>query len=83
MSQLLYADAIFVRDFTRLDRLSDTDLLFTAIIMNDIYHSYDFVSFLLAEYDERQGTEFRKAYLDKVQSIPKLELLYLNKKERP
>jgi len=83
MSQLLYADAIFVRDFTRLDRLSDTDLLFMAIIMNDIYRSYDFVSFLLAEYDERQGTEFRKAFLDKLQSIPKLQLLYLNKKERP
>ena len=83
MSQLLYADAIFVRDFTRLDRLSDTDLLFMAIIMNDIYRSYDFVSFLLAEYDKRQGTEFRKAFLDKLQSIPKLQLLYLNKKERP
>ena len=83
MSQLLYADAIFVRDFTRLDRLSNTDLLFMAIIMNDIYRSYDFVSFLLAEYDERQGTKFRDAYLDKLQSISALQLLYLNKKETP
>lgn len=83
MSQLLYADAIFVRDFTRLDKLSDMELLIVAIIMNDIYRSYDFVNFLLTEYDKRQGTEFSTSYLKRLQSVPNLNILYLNKKEMP
>lgn len=54
-SQLLWADAIFVRDFTRLDLLDADQLLRLAVILHDCYRSHDLVLFLLREYDRRTG----------------------------
>lgn len=63
MSQLVWADAIFVRDFTQLQQLSDRDLLSMAAILHDCYQSFDLVLYLLAEYDRRTGNRIRPAYL--------------------
>ena len=61
----------------------DDTIITVAVIMNDMYLSYDFVYFLLNRYDERTGTDFKSAYLSKLHATPGLPLLYLNKKERP
>jgi FkbM family methyltransferase len=63
MSQLFWADGIFVRDITRLDLLSDRALLATAKIMHDCYRSLDLVLHLLAEYDRRTGEQIGHTYM--------------------
>ena len=63
LSQTLWADAIFVRDFTHLDKLSETQILKTAAILHDCYQSYDLVLNLLNEYDRRTGKAIGPAYL--------------------
>ena len=64
LSQLLWADAIFVRDFTELDRWTDTDLLKGATILDGAYHSYDLAALLLREYDRRKRTGIYMLYLE-------------------
>jgi FkbM family methyltransferase len=62
-SQMLWADAIFVRDFTRLGRWSDAQLLKGALVLDLALQSYDLVPLLLAEFDRRRGTATRPAYV--------------------
>jgi FkbM family methyltransferase len=63
MSQILWADALFVRDFTQLELLSDSQLLRFAAIMHDCYQSIDLVVQILSEYDCRCGTQLGAVYL--------------------
>lgn len=67
MSQLLWADAVFMRDITRLDLLQDDQLLNMAAILHDCYQSIDVVLHLLAEHDRRTGSQFGAAYLSGLQ----------------
>jgi FkbM family methyltransferase len=62
-SQLLWADAIFVRDFTRLETWSDTQLLKGALVLDKALQSHDIVPLLLAEFDRRRGTKTRATYV--------------------
>jgi hypothetical protein len=64
LSQILWADGIFVRDFTKLERLSDRQLLAMAKIMNDCYQSIDLVLHVLSEYDRRTGQSLASGYLN-------------------
>ena len=66
-SQLLWADAIFVRDLTRLDLLLDSQLLSMAAILHDCYRSIDLVLHLLAEHDRRTDGLVGSAYLSGLQ----------------
>ncbi|WP_439814104.1 FkbM family methyltransferase [Zavarzinia sp. CC-PAN008] len=63
LSQTVWADAIFVRDFTRPDLFSDTQLLKAAAILHDCYQSLDLVLALLGEYDTRTGSRLGQDYL--------------------
>jgi FkbM family methyltransferase len=65
ISQMLWADAIFVRDFTKLARFSDEALLKAATILNDVYLSYDLAFVLLRELDRRTGSTHARAYVEK------------------
>ena len=62
MSQLVWADGIFVRDLARLDLYSDRQLLVAATILHDCYRSFDAALMLLFEYDERNGTKVHRSY---------------------
>ena len=66
MSQLLWADAIFVKDFTRLELLTDEQMLSMAAIMHDCYRSFDLVLRLLVEHDARAGTQLGPTYLSRL-----------------
>ncbi|MBF0561434.1 MAG: FkbM family methyltransferase [Alphaproteobacteria bacterium] len=68
LSQIFWADAIFMRDITRLDLLTDHQLLVMAMILHDCYQSYDVVLHLLNEYDRRSGTQIGGAYLSGLQA---------------
>lgn len=63
LSQVVWADAVFVRDFTRLGLMSDEQLLSMAAIVHDCYRSLDLALHLLAEYDRRTGTKVAGNYL--------------------
>jgi FkbM family methyltransferase len=67
LSQLFWADAIFVRDITRLDLISDDQLLKMGAILHDCYGSIDLVLKLLSEHDTRTGGSLGQDYLSALQ----------------
>jgi FkbM family methyltransferase len=68
-SQVLWADAIFVRDVTRLDALCADQLLRMAVILYDCYRSHDLVLHLLREYDRRTEKAYGKAFFDMLRPL--------------
>mmetsp|Transcript_27917 Transcript_27917/g.65942 ORF Transcript_27917/g.65942 Transcript_27917/m.65942 type:complete len:338 (-) Transcript_27917:176-1189(-) len=60
ISQQLWADAVYVRDMWDLQRHSKEELLKAAIILHEIYHSYDVAHHVLEKYD----AGLAKKYLD-------------------
>jgi FkbM family methyltransferase len=63
LNQALWADAVFVRDFSRLERLDNRELLFLAAIVHDCYNSWDLTQHLLLELDRRTGGTLAPDYL--------------------
>ncbi len=68
MSQVVWTDAIFVRDFVRLDLLDDGQLLGIAQIAHDCYQSIDLAFRLLHEYDRRTTRTLGATYLRNLQN---------------
>lgn len=62
--QLLWGDAIFIRDFRRLDRLRPEELLKFAILAHVICGSSDLALHCLQACDARLLSEMSSAYLD-------------------
>jgi len=61
-SQLVWADAIYVRDFQRLALLESDQMLRLASILHDCYGSYDLALHALTEHDRRNGTRHGENY---------------------
>jgi FkbM family methyltransferase len=80
ISQLVWADAVFIRDLTRLERFANDQLLKAAVILHEVYLSYDVAMHFLREYDRRGGTDLAKRYIDKVFRQGNLPTLYMNLK---
>jgi FkbM family methyltransferase len=83
VSQLLWADAIFVRDFSRLDAYSDEDLLKAAAVLDMVYSSYDLVGLLLSEHDRRTKASVLQAYADDMKRRSSLSVQLLNIMDSP
>lgn len=66
LSQVLWSDAVFVRDFARLSFLTPTQLLAWAAIMHDCYKSVDLSLHLLIEYDRRSSTQLGARYMSEM-----------------
>ena len=64
--QHLWSDIIFVRDFTRLDLLKPHQLLKMAVILHEVYHSFDLALILLQEYDRHRHSGLAQNYLAKL-----------------
>lgn len=62
ISQQLWADAVYVRDLWELQNFSLNELLRTALILHEIYHSYDAAHHVLA----KANPDLAKKYLEKV-----------------
>jgi glycerol-3-phosphate O-acyltransferase len=70
LGQLVWADAVFMRDPLRMAALSDRQLLAMAAVLHDAYDAYDIAFRLLAEHDRRSGAARAGGYLAGLQSRP-------------
>jgi hypothetical protein len=71
LSQLFWADAVFVRDFSRLEELDEQQLLAMAAIVHDCYNSWDLTLHLLNEVDRRKKGELGPNYLSMLSGQPR------------
>jgi hypothetical protein len=62
LSQLFWADVIFVKDITHPERLTSEQLLKIAVILHEVYGSVDAAHLFLAAYDQRHSTAIAPAY---------------------
>jgi FkbM family methyltransferase len=68
LGQLVWADAVFIRDFARTGALTDRQLLAMAAILHDCYGACDIAFRLVAEHDRRTGAARAASYLAGLQS---------------
>lgn len=68
LRQILWSDAVFVRDFMHLDRLTDEKLLKLAIMLDSILQSVDLAALVLREYDRRHQTTYADTFINGVVS---------------
>ena len=68
LGQLVWADAVFIRDLLRLDALSDRQLLTMAAVLHEAYGAVDIAFRLLAEHDRRTGGAVAARYLSGLQA---------------
>jgi hypothetical protein len=80
ISQLLWAGAVFVRDFAALAGYSDDQLVAASLVLNDVYNSFDLALLLLTELDRRRGTGHAAAYHAALQTAPALHPQFLTLK---
>lgn len=70
LNQILWADAVYVRDFMRFDQLGRDKLLKLAVLLHEIYRSYDLAMQVLAEVDRREGTQLANRYAMLITGTP-------------
>lgn len=63
VSQLLWCDAVYVRDFMTFDRLSLGQLLKLSAILHQNYGSYDLAALALEAHDRKTGADLAVRYL--------------------
>lgn len=64
--QVLWADAIYVRDWMKLASLAPQALRRYAVLAHDILRSYDLAHLVLAELDRQCGSQQAPAYLKRL-----------------
>jgi FkbM family methyltransferase len=69
LSQIVWTDALYVRDFTRFDELPAEKLLKAAIMLHESYGSPDLANLALIAYDRKQGTDLSARFLHDVLKI--------------
>jgi FkbM family methyltransferase len=70
LGQIVWADAVFIRDLTQMDRLTDAQLIAMATLLHYCYRSVDVALHLLGEHDRRTGGALGPAYLAQLQRDP-------------
>jgi hypothetical protein len=63
ISQLVWADAVYVRDYRQFDRWSSRQLKAAAFVLHELYQAFDLVALLLRELDRRQQSDWQSCYL--------------------
>jgi len=63
LSQTLWADVIYVKNFMDYDRAPPGKLLKSAVILHDVYGSYDFVHYVLQQYNKHTSAKCAERYL--------------------
>ncbi len=81
VSQLLWADAVYVKDLTRFDDLTPGQLLRTAIILHELYLAPDLAGLALGAYDKKSGTNLFDAYFERLTGSGRFDISFLNVKD--
>ena len=63
MSQMLWGNAVYVRDFLDFDQLAPDALLKLAIILHENYGAADLAAVALESYDRQTGASLQPAYI--------------------
>jgi FkbM family methyltransferase len=67
LSQILWADAaVYVRSFMTFDQVPPEKLLKLAIILHEVYASWDLAALALQQHDAQTGNGLWKTYLNRV-----------------
>ena len=66
LSQMLWADAVYVPDLDRLDILEPAALLKLAALLHEIYGSLDLCRVVLAAYDRRCSSSYAARYFERI-----------------
>jgi FkbM family methyltransferase len=66
MSQILWCDAVYVRDFMAFDRLAPDQLLKLAAILHENYGSHDLAAVALLAHDRLTGGALQPRYLQRL-----------------
>lgn len=66
LSQVLWADAVYVRDFMRLGELTPAKLLKLAVILHVVFQSFDLAAVALKAYDGQMSTDLSAVYLTRL-----------------
>jgi FkbM family methyltransferase len=66
MSQWLWGDAIYVRDFMAFDNVQPLALLKLAAILHENYRSFDLAAYALSAYDRLAKSKMQAAYIQKL-----------------
>lgn len=63
INQIIWGDAVYVRDWMKFEQLSEEKLQKYAVIMHDLYGSHDLVYTIIAEIDNRNGSQLAGNYI--------------------
>ncbi|MCD6393299.1 MAG: FkbM family methyltransferase [Planctomycetes bacterium] len=66
LSQALWSDVIYVKNFLHYDRTPPEKLLKLAVILHDVYGSYDLVHYILAQFDKQTSARCAEQYLQQL-----------------
>jgi protein O-GlcNAc transferase len=66
LNQRLYADAVYVRHPSQLGSVSSDKLRKLAVVLHDLYRSYDLAHFYLNAADARDGGTLGQRYLERL-----------------
>lgn len=62
ISQVLWADVVYVKDFTKFNRISPRKLLKLAIMLHELYQSFDLCALAIKSFDEQTGFRLYDRY---------------------
>ncbi len=63
LSQVLWSDVIYVKNFLHYDQMPPGKLMKLAVILHDVYGSYDLVHYILQQYDKHTSSKCAEQYL--------------------
>lgn len=69
LSQILWSDAVFVKDFMAFDLLTSEQLLKLATLLHEVYRSFDLAMLCLTELDRRNGIKTAMEYQARLGSV--------------
>ena len=69
-NQMMWGEAVYIRDFMKLGELSPQALLKLAVILHENYEAYDLVGVVLDAHDRKAGTDLADRYVACVFASP-------------
>lgn len=64
--QIIWSDAVYVKDWMHFERQSNDKLKKYAVLMHDIFASYDLAHAVIDELDRRQGSRLGERYRERL-----------------